>query len=233
MKKVILAISILIFVVSCKKEEQASAPPFPGTDCSLTVSGVTFSKSINDADKNSVAAGDSIVINSAKGANYFNAPDGSRQEASAPILLTQVDNTKPFTFTAKLATKLLQTYDAGALYIYVDNTLWHKFAFEMDEFRRNRVVGVRTIGTSDDNNHDILAQDSVYMKISSNVKQIGFYYSVDNQNWNLARLYKNEYPASIWLGLSSQAPKGEAGNKSVFSGISLTENSVGNFRTGI
>lgn len=205
--------------------------PGPGRPCSLTVSGITFGRSVNDADQNAKVENNRIVLTSATGANYFNAPDESRFNASAPILLAEVDNSKPFTFTAKLTTQLRETYDAGALFVFVDNNLWHKFAFEMDEHMRKRVVTVRTTNTSDDNNHDILTGDSVYLKISSNGKQIGFYYSTDNEHWNLARIYKNTYPEVIWLGLSSQSPRG-TGNQSVFEEISLEPASILNFRAG-
>jgi hypothetical protein len=53
--------------------------------------------------------------------------------------------------------------------------LWLKMAMEMDERDRTRMVSVRATGTSDDNNHDVVTSKSVYMKISSNMKTVGFY----------------------------------------------------------
>ncbi|MGD0506895.1 MAG: hypothetical protein ABSA27_03815 [Terriglobales bacterium] len=38
--------------------------------------------------------------------------------------------------------------------------LWLKMAMEMDERQKTRMVSVRTIGTSDDNNHDVITEKS-------------------------------------------------------------------------
>jgi regulation of enolase protein 1 (concanavalin A-like superfamily) len=101
-----------------------------------------------------------------------------------------------------------------------------KMAMEMDE------RGKTTIGTSDDNNHDVIVEKSVSMKISSDTKTVGFYYSLDGESWQLIRLFKNDYPASIWVGISSQSPLGE-GTSAVFEGVTLTRQSISDFRLGI
>ena len=105
-------------------------------------------------------------------------------------------------------------------------------AMEMDERHTTRMVTVRTIGTSDDNNHDVVDAKSVHMKISSDTKTVGFYYSLDTQSWQLIRLFKNDYPASIWVGISTQCPLGE-GTSAVFEELSLTNESISDFRLGI
>jgi hypothetical protein len=148
------------------------------------------------------------------------------------VLLTQVDNGQPFTFTARVTTTYLRTYDAGALYIFVRDDLWLKMAMEMDERQKTRMVTVRTIGTSDDNDHDVIEAKSVRMKISSDTTIVGFYYSLDGTSWQLIRVFKNDYPASIWLGISAQSPLGD-GTSAVFEEISLTGQSISDFRLGI
>jgi hypothetical protein len=95
-----------------------------------------------------------------------------------------------------------------------------------------RMVSVRTIGTSDDNNHDVIEAKSVYMKISSDTKTVGFYYSLDKTIWQLIRLFKNDYPAAIGVGISTQSPLGE-GTSAVFEDVSLTRQSISDFRRGI
>jgi regulation of enolase protein 1 (concanavalin A-like superfamily) len=97
---------------------------------------------------------------------------------------------------------------------------------------KTRIVTVRTIETSDDNNHDAVDNAGVYMKISSNVKTIGFYYSLDKEKWQLVRLFKNDYPAESWVGLSSQSPIGN-GISVIFEECSLTQSSINDFRMGI
>jgi len=192
-----------------------------------------FTKSLNGATENTLRSGNNrLDMISGRETDYFNAPDGESQKATAPILLTKVDNNKPFTFIAKLTPQFNEMYDAGALYIYWDDSLWQKFAFEMDEIKNTRIVTVRTNQTSDDNNHSIIIQESVYLKISSDGKQIGLYYSLDKEIWNLARLYKNDYPADIYVGISTQSPIGE-GNQTTFEDLSLQQISVKDFRMGV
>ena len=164
--------------------------------------------------------------------DYFRSPDGSVIDSS-PVIFTEVDNTKPFTFTAKVEPKFTKTgtYSAGVLYVYEDEMHCQKLCFEQDEFGVHRVVTVRTIGTSDDNNHQSIEKPYVYMRISSDGKQIGNYYSEDGKTWRLARLYANDYPEKVLLGLSSQSPK-DNGHTCSFTDVSIVETAVSNFRIG-
>lgn len=69
------------------------------------------------------------------------------------------------------------------------------------------------------------------MKISSDTKTVGFYYSLDNKSWQLVCLFKNDYPESIWMGLSAQSPLGE-GTSVLFESASLIQQSISDFRLG-
>lgn len=202
-------------------------------DCSISINDVVFTKSLNKA-KDHIESLELDKFNMKSGAksDFFNAANGTDKYANAPLLLTPVDNKKPFTFIVKVTPEFSKTYDAGAIYVYIDNDKWQKFAFEMDERKRTRLVTVRTIETSDDNNHDVVVEKSVFMKISSDVESIGYYYSTDNLNWQLTRVYKNNFPENIWVGISSQSPIGE-GTKTLFEQCSLSELAVKDFRKGI
>lgn len=203
-----------------------------GDNCSIKISQVEFTRILNeDQGVISVVNDNQLLIESRKNTDFFNSPDEKTNVGTAPILLKQVDNSKAFTFISKITPKFTSTYDAGTMYLYTDNNLWQKFAFEMDERKNTRIVSVRTVDTSDDNNHDVVKQDNVYMKISSDTKQIGFYYSLDKITWNLVRVYKNNYPKTLWIGISSQSPIGE-GNKTIFEEISVTQDAVKDFRLG-
>lgn len=175
---------------------------------------------------------DTIMVSSGAKTDFFNSPDGLARVSSAPLLLKEIDNTKPFTFVVKVKPEFKETYDAGAIYLFYNEELWQKFAFEMDERGVTRAVTVRTIGTSDDNNHDAIKQEDVYMKISSDTRNVGFYYSLDGQTWQLARLYRNDYPQRIYIALSSQSPLGN-GINSQFTEIKLTDANIANFRSGL
>ena len=111
-----------------------------------------------------------------------------------------MDNAKPFTLQAKVTPEFTKErlYNAADLFVYANDTLWQKLAFEQDEFGNHRVVSVRTNGTSDDNNHDKQIVTSLYLKISSDTRTIASYYSLDKKEWHMVRLYKNDYPSKLY-----------------------------------
>lgn len=202
-------------------------------DCTVSVNGVVFSKSLNRG-KNQVTRINAQAIEMWSGpeTDFFNAPNGREKYANAPLLLIPMANTQPFTFVTKATPAFAETYDAGAVYVFVNNDVWQKFAFERDEQQRTRLVTVRTNVTSDDNNHDAVTEKTVYLKISSNVESIGYYYSVDNTHWQLVRVYKNDFPDTFWLGISAQSPLGK-GMKTVFEDCILENKAIQDFRKGI
>jgi len=203
-----------------------------GSVCSIILPKIQFTKSLNGADKNTQLNGDSLILKSDGKTDFFNSPDGHYLSSTAPMLLSKVDNTQEFTITSKATPSLKEKYDAAALYVYVDNNLWHKFAYERDDVNTNRIVTVRTNETSDDCNHQPINDHSVFLKISSDTKTVAFYFSIDGLKWTLVRLYKNNYPEIIWLGLSAQSPMGQ-GNLVKFENTSLVNESVKDFRLGV
>lgn len=197
----------------------------------IDLPGLRFTLAANGAQDLYTLEDGKLVLRSPAKRDNFRDPDGAKANISAPMLLSEIDNTRPFTLTARVQPTLPDTYDAGTLYVWADAGSWLKMALERDERRLTRLVSVRTEGTSDDNNHDVVDGDAVRMKISSDGTTIGFYYSLDNRKWQLIRLYRNAYPDKLWLGVSSQSPIGR-GNTTVFEDIVLTDAAVSDFRAG-
>lgn len=200
----------------------------------VRIGNLDFTAAINNAEKLYELDGNKTMLEAPAKTDYFNSTDGSSPVNNAPILLSKIENGKPFTFTSKVTPSFTQTgtYSAGVLYIYSDNSLYQKFCFEQDERGKHRVVTVRTMNTSDDNNHDEVNQPYVYMKISSDGKSIGSYYSLDNKNWQMVRLYKNDYPKDLFIGISSQSPK-DPKSTTVFEEIKFENKSIKDFRIGV
>lgn len=201
--------------------------------CDIKIGSVTFSQSKNGATDGVTVCNDTIKFVAGPKTDYFRAPDGESTINTSPVLFTEIDNTKPFTFTARVEPKFTETgtYSAGVVYAYENETHCQKLCFEQDEYGDHRVVTVRTIGTSDDNNHQEIAGPFVYMRISSDGKQIGSYFSEDGNTWHMARLYKNDYPEKLLLGISSQSPTDNE-HTCYFSDISLVNDAVSDFRNG-
>lgn len=218
-----------------KEETKTDSAFVNGSPCDIKLSAIHFTKAINGADTLiKTEANEKVIFKAGEKSDYFSDPDGKLSNTTAPMLLSEVDNTKPFTLTAKVTPEFTEKglYNAGVLYIYVNDSFYQKFCFEQDERGNHRVVTVRTMGTSDDNNHDIIKQPFVYMKISSDTKTVASYYSLDKKNWQMVRLYKNNYPKKIWMGISTQCPV-DKGTQSIFEEINLEEKSVSDFRLGI
>lgn len=205
------------------------------TDCEVKAGNVTFTRAYNGADTlTQVKTDGTLAMNTPMGRDFFRDPnDGILTQSTAPILLTKVDNTKPFTFSTKVTPGFTREglYNAAAVYVLVNDTLWQKFCYEQDERGNHRIVSVRTIGTSDDNNHEVLTQPSVYLKVSSDTRTIAYYYSKDNKEWQMVRLYRNSYPKELWVGVSSQCPQKTQCN-SLFQNLHLDQTQVGDFRMG-
>ncbi len=220
---------------TAQKEEVKMDSVTKGSPIDIKLSNIHFTKSINNAEKLiTQEANEKLIFKAGEKSDYFSDPDGKLSNTTAPMLLSKVDNTKPFTLTAKVTPEFTEKglYNAGVLYIYVNDGFYQKFCFEQDERGNHRIVTVRTMGTSDDNNHDVVKEPSVYMKISSDTKTVASYYSLDKKNWQMVRLYKNNYPKEIWMGISTQCPV-DKGTQSIFEEINLEEKSVSDFRLGI
>ena len=202
------------------------------SSCNVKLSNIQFTQAKNGAENNVTVFNDTLKFVAGSQTDYFRSPDGTVINNS-PVIFTEIDNTKPFTFTAKVEPQftLTGTYSAGVLYVYENDTHNQKLCFEQDENGAHRVVTVRTIGTSDDNNHQSIEGPSVYMRISSDSKQIGSYYSEDGKTWRMARLYKNDFPEKLLLGVSSQSPKDNE-HTCYFSEVSIIETAVPDFRSG-
>lgn len=234
-----IALSAVLVLTSCNgRNADKSADNFTAldefTDCNIEFGGVRFTKVLRGADANISIDGGVLTMVCSEGKDIFSDPnDGKLTKATLPILFIPTDNTKPFTFQAKLTPGFTEDglYNAADMIIYANAEHWQKLAFEQDEYGNHRIVSVRTEGTSDDNNHDKISGSSVYMKISSDTQTIASYYSLDGKEWHMVRLYKNNYPEEIYLGIASQCPvKGECTSR--FEEVSLSSDNVGDFRMG-
>lgn len=198
----------------------------------LALPGISFTRSLNQAARSAKVEGGMISLASEGGRDNFRDPDGKLSNNTAPVLLAEVDNAKSWTLSGLVTPSFNATYDAGTFYIWVDDAHWLKMAMERDERGRVRIVSVRTNDTSDDNNHDVVTAPNVWMKISSDTKTVGFYYSTDQKSWQLIRLFKNDYPQKLWVDVSAQSPQGK-GSVTQFRDLTLTKTSISDFRLGL
>ncbi len=232
-KNLLLSVFLGSLLIGCsEKKTEAKQETENLAPCNIEVGNVKFSYAKNGAVNGVSVLNDTLKFVAGAKTDYFHSPDGNFTDSS-PVLFAEIDNTKPFTFTAKVEPKFTSTgtYSAGVIYVYENADLCQKLCFEQDEFGDHRVVTVRTIGTSDDNNHQVIKGPFVYLRYSSDGKQIGSFFSEDGKTWRMARLYKNAYPPKILLGISSQSPKDNE-HTCFFSEIEIENKAVVDFRNG-
>lgn len=140
-----------ILMTGCA-ESKPDAAVEKGTlsSCNVKLSNIQFTQAKNGAENNVTVFNDTLKFVAGPQTDYFRSPDGTAINNS-PVIFTEIDNTKPFTFTAKVEPQftLTGTYSAGVLYVYENDTHNQKLCFEQDENGAHRVVSVRTIGTSE------------------------------------------------------------------------------------
>ncbi len=239
MKKCIFMVMAAMMMAACankRADEMAKVSESSRmTECNISVGDLHFTKSLNGAEQQVSDSAGIVTFRAKPHADYFRNPNEREvSKNDAAVLLTEIDNKKPFTYSAKVKSGFTPegTYNAAVLFVYANDTLWQKLCFEQDERGNHRVVTVRTVGTSDDNNHEVSNEtEYIHFKISSDTQTIGSYYSLDGQTWQMVRLYKNNYGDKVYLGISSQAPQSDE-CISTFKDLRLTTDHVTNFRMG-
>jgi hypothetical protein len=227
-----MKVQLPLMVIAMGLALPANAQQMGDEKVNLALPGISFTRSLNQAARSAKVEGGMISLAGEGGRDNFRDPDGKLSNNTAPVLLAEVDNAKSWTLSGLVTPSFNATYDAGTFYIWVDDAHWLKMAMERDERGRVRIVSVRTNDTSDDNNHDVVTAPNVWMKISSDTKTVGFYYSTDQKSWQLIRLFKNDYPQKLWVGVSAQSPQGK-GSVTQFRDLTLTKTSISDFRLGL
>ena len=89
----------------------------------MKLPGIHFTKSLHGADALASAdANGDVTFRVGEKQDNFIDPDNKLSNFTAPMLLAKVDNTKPFTLTAKVFPGFnADLYNAGVLYLYAND----------------------------------------------------------------------------------------------------------------
>jgi len=112
-----MAVRIPTFVViaACAIAGSVQAQELGDRSVRIALPGITFTRALNGAADGAVVSGSALTLRSAAKRDNFRGPDGKLSNNTAPVLLAEVDNGKPFTLTARVAPRFVDTYDASAL----------------------------------------------------------------------------------------------------------------------
>lgn len=149
--------------------------------------------------------------------------------AEAPVLYMEIEG--DFVFSAKVTPHHKNSYDACALMVIENETLWAKLAFEASDFGSNAVVCVVTNEFSDDCNGCDITQESIWLKFIRVGDVFSAHYSLDGEEYHMVRLFRLPMFKTIKVGLEAQCPLGEGGERT-FSEIKIERKTICNLRTG-
>lgn len=163
--------------------------------------------------------------------DFFNNPENGDITASAPLLYREV--TGDFVATALVKPSFDTVWNAACLMVHADSSHWIKLAFENSDATGPSIVTVVTNGVSDDANGAILnGQKSVWLRLIRKGDLYALHWSVDGQEFKMARLCRMPPAAAIKVGMEAQSPVGEATSHS-FLFFSLENKTVKDLRKGM
>lgn len=148
---------------------------------------------------------------------------------NAPFYYTEVSG--DFVMRVQVSHEFKDTYDAAAIMVMQDVSVWAKACFEKTDFGTHAVVSVVTNHTSDDANGCNIEGDTVWLQVARVDNAFSFHYSLDGMTFDMMRFFSLPVEKTIKVGLVAQAPVGKGGAR-MFKNFSLVNKTVKNIRSG-
>jgi len=148
---------------------------------------------------------------------------------NAPFFYTEVEG--DFVVRVRVSHDFKDTYDSATLMMMKDYQVWAKLCFEKTDFDTHAVVSVVTNQTSDDANGCNIEGNTVWLQGTRVNNSFSFHYSVDGQQFYMARFFNLPVDPVVKVGLVAQAPTGKGGYR-CFEEFSIRKMTVKNIRFG-
>ena len=137
-----------------------------------------------------------------------------------------------FQLSARIAVDFAARYDAGVLLLWIDERHWAKFCFELSPAAEPMVVSVVTREHSDDANAFVVADRSVWFRVSRIDRVYAFHASTDGRIWRLIRVFTLGVELDRhMIGFEAQSPTGD-GCVVIFDHIRFTPERLDDLRDG-
>ncbi len=163
-----------------------------------------------------VQGGQMLTITAGNHTDWFVSPMEDSLSNNSPRLLFKP--AADFVLNAKVNVGFRSQWDAGALVLYENDSLWAKLCFENTIDKRTAIVSVVTKEVSDDSSSIEMTESSVYLKVAKAGSAIFFYASQDGRDWKIIRTFSLGKAPNLYIGFSSQSPMGD-GVTALFSEI--------------
>lgn len=164
--------------------------------------------------------------------DWFIDPGGGVAQRDAPALVMAAQG--PWQLQATVSAEHRATFDAGVLFVHVDDERWAKLCLERSPQDQVMIVSVVTRGRSDDCNSIPVARRRVRLRISALQRAFAFHWSPDGETWHLVRSFwlGDEAPHVASVGFIAQSPMGE-GCDAEFRDIRFTSTLLDDLRSGL
>lgn len=171
---------------------------------------------------------DRVTVTAGPRTDLFGDPGGPDRVANAPALVAALDG--DFTLSARVALDFGATYDAGVLFVHVDDGNSAKLCLELSPQGRPTIVSVVTRdGVSDDCNSFTVDPDGVRLRVTRAGTAFAFHADTGDGFWHLIRYFALKGPARV--GFLAQSPTGE-GSTVRFTEITHTRTPPKDLRNG-
>lgn len=162
--------------------------------------------------------------------DFFNNPEDHSITCTAPLLYRLVKG--DFVATALVKPDFSSMWNAASLMVHMDSLNWIKLAFENSDATGKSIVSVVTRDVSDDANGVILdAYDSIWLRIIRKKNLYALHWSMNGEEYKMARLSAMPYAEEVKVGLEAQCPVGESAKHTILY-FSLEQITVQDLRQG-
>jgi regulation of enolase protein 1 (concanavalin A-like superfamily) len=164
--------------------------------------------------------------------DWFIDPGAHTLVHNAPALLMPAPG--PWQFSAVVSADHRATFDAGVLFVHIDDVTWAKLCLELSPQGEVMVVSVVTRGTSDDCNSVPVEGHSLHLRVSALERAFAFHWSPDGRAWHLVRYFSlgDGAPSQAGVGFIVQSPTGE-GCTAEFADITFRPELLADLRSGV
>lgn len=181
-------------------------------------------------------SGEAVLATAPGHTDFYLNPAGAESADAATMLnAATLLGTPPagdFQLSARVGVDFQTRYDAGVLMLWIDTENWAKFCFELSPAGQPMVVSVVTRGVSDDANAFVVAEQSVWLRVSRVDQAYAFHASTDGAAWQLVRVFTlGDDLTGHQVGLEVQSPTGD-GCTVTFDQIHFSEQRLADLRDG-
>ncbi len=166
---------------------------------------------------------------------YINPGGEGSGDAASMLNAATLLGTPPagdFQLSARVTVDFAAQYDAGVLMVWIDERNWAKFCFEFSPAAEPMVVSVVTRVVSDDANAFVVADRTVWLRVSRTDHVYVFHASTDGAAWRLVRVFTLGEPLDGHsIGFEAQSPTGD-GCTVTFDHIRFTSERLRDLRDG-